>query len=137
MPQVRRFREATDDFCRTKRKLLERFHSTKGLQLPGACLSKVPKLFGPISGATIPFISSQRRGSKPSNFAIFLVFLTLKHVKLKINLQNKRIAVLQLAFRARKVRGTFEKQAPGRNLNVNPLIRWPLTRCCSYCWLGG
>ena len=37
---------------------------------PGACFSKVSKLFGPISGATIPFISSQRRASKPSNFAI-------------------------------------------------------------------
>ena len=33
---------------------------------PGACFSKVPKLFGPISGVTIAFISSQRRGSKPS-----------------------------------------------------------------------
>ena len=42
-----------------------------------ACFSKVPKLFGPISGATIPFISSQRRGSKRSNFAIILVFLLL------------------------------------------------------------
>ena len=39
---------------------------------------KVPKLFGPNSGATIPFISSQCRASKPSNFAILLVFLTLK-----------------------------------------------------------
>ena len=36
----------------------------------GVCFSKVPKLFGPISGVTISFISSQRRGSKPSNFAI-------------------------------------------------------------------
>ena len=45
---------------------------------PGACFSKVPKLFGPISGATIAFISTQCRGSRPSNFAILLVFLTLK-----------------------------------------------------------
>ena len=39
----------------------------------------VPKRFGPISGATIfRFIKlySQPRGSKPSNFAILLVFLT-------------------------------------------------------------
>ena len=43
---------------------------------PGACFSKVPKLFGTISGATIHFLSSQRRGSKPLNFAILLVFLT-------------------------------------------------------------
>ena len=45
---------------------------------PGACFSKVPKLFGPILGTTIPFMSSQRRGSKPSNFAILLIFLILK-----------------------------------------------------------
>ena len=43
-----------------------------------ASFSKVSNLFGLISGATIPFTSSQRRGSKPSNFAIHLVFLTLK-----------------------------------------------------------
>ena len=45
---------------------------------PGACFSKVPKRFGQIFGVTIPFISSQRRGSKPSNFAILLIFFTLK-----------------------------------------------------------
>ena len=46
---------------------------------PEACFSKVPKLLGPISGATIPFISLQRRGSKPSNFAkSSCFFLTLK-----------------------------------------------------------
>ena len=39
---------------------------------------KSPETFGPISGATNPFISTQRRGSKPSNFAILLVLLTLK-----------------------------------------------------------
>ena len=44
----------------------------------GAFFSKVRKLFGPISGATIPFLSSQPRGSSPSNFAIHLVFLALK-----------------------------------------------------------
>jgi len=33
---------------------------------------------GPISGATIPFISSQCWGSKPSQIAILFVILTLK-----------------------------------------------------------
>ena len=37
---------------------------------PGACFSKVPKLFGPISGATIAFISSQCRASKPSKLFV-------------------------------------------------------------------
>ena len=32
---------------------------------PGFCSSKIPKLFGYISGATIPFICSQHQGSKP------------------------------------------------------------------------
>jgi len=46
---------------------------------PGACFSKVPKLSGlSISGTTIPFISLPGRGSKPSNFAILLAFLSLK-----------------------------------------------------------
>ena len=44
----------------------------------GACFSKVLKLFEPISSATIPLISSQRRGSKSSDFAILLIFRTLK-----------------------------------------------------------
>ena len=46
------------------------------------CMPKAPTPgLGPISGATIPFEYSQRRGSKPSNFVVLLVFLTLKHVK--------------------------------------------------------
>ena len=74
---------------------------------PGACFSKVPKLFGSISGTTVPLIfpilrdifssfcrpecssrpvalssllSSQRRGSKPSNFAILLNFFYIKNM---------------------------------------------------------
>ena len=43
-----------------------------------ACFSKVPKLFGSISDASLSFISSQRRGSEPVNFAILLFFLTSK-----------------------------------------------------------
>ena len=41
-------------------------------------VSRVPKLFGPILSAAITFISSRRRGSKPSNFTILSVFLTSK-----------------------------------------------------------
>jgi len=33
-------------------------------------------------------------------------------------LQNKQVAVLRMAFRARKVLGTFEKRAPAPNKNV-------------------
>ena len=45
-----------------------------------ASFIKVPKLFGPFSGAAIAFLSSQRCGSKISNFAILLDFLTLKNM---------------------------------------------------------
>ena len=42
----------------------------------------------------------------------FFFLLPWTHVKRSAS-QNKRLAVLQIAFRARKVIGTFEKQAPG------------------------
>ena len=64
---------------------------------PGASFSKVPKLFGPISGATIAFISSQRRASKPSNFAIILVFLILKTCK-KISFSKQADCSLATSF---------------------------------------
>ena len=77
----------------------------------------VPQLFGPLSGATIHnslFQSLQRRGSKPWNLAILLVFYTLKTRPLKISFWKHLtwFAVWQLAFRDQKIRGTFEKQAP-------------------------
>ena len=43
-------------------------------------------------------------------------------------LQNKRVAVLGMALRARKVFGTFEKWAPGLNVTTNftifRIFRW-------------
>ena len=41
----------------------------------------------------------------------------------KTALQNKQVGVLQMAFRARKVFGTFEKRAPGLQRSLNPLPR--------------
>ena len=78
---------------------------------PGAYFSKVPKLFGSISGVTIPFISSQRRGSKPSNFVILLVFLKLKTC-LKINFSKQVDCSLTTGFSGPKSSRDFEKQAP-------------------------
>ena len=51
-------------------------HSLQG----GACFSKFLKLCGLISGATISFIASQRRGSKPSSFTIFFFFFFVKNM---------------------------------------------------------
>ena len=80
-------------------------------QAPGARFSKVPKLFGSISGATIPFISSQRRGSKPSNFAILLVFLTLKTCK-KISFSKQADCSLTTSFSGPKSSRDFRETGP-------------------------
>ena len=42
---------------------------------PGARFSKVPKLFGRISGDLILFVSSQRRGLEARNFAVISIFI--------------------------------------------------------------
>ena len=47
---------------------------------------------------------------------LFLFLFPLQHIK-RPALQNKQVVVLQMAFRARKVLGTFEKRAPGRDSN--------------------
>ena len=41
---------------------------------PGACFSKVPKLFGRISGVIL-FLSSKRRRIEARNFAVILIFI--------------------------------------------------------------
>ena len=78
--------------------------------------SKVPKLFGPISGATIPFISSQRRGSRLSNFAIVLGFLILKTSALfynkKISFSKQADCSLTTSFSGPKSSGDFRETGP-------------------------
>ena len=75
----------------------------------GARFSKVPKLFGRISGDIILVVSSKRRRPEARNFAVFL--FPLQHIK-RSALQNKQVVILRMAFRARKVLGTLEKGAP-------------------------
>ena len=41
----------------------------------GAFFSKVPKLFGRISGDIILFVSSKRRRNEARNFAVILIFI--------------------------------------------------------------
>ena len=43
-----------------------------------AHFSKVPKLYGPFSGVTIPFVSQKRRGFNSSNFTVMFLLVTLK-----------------------------------------------------------
>ena len=51
----------------------------------------------------------KRKRLEARNFAVILILQRTKTPAL----QNKQVVVLRMAFRARKVFGTFEKQAPG------------------------
>ena len=51
--------------------------------------------------------------SRHETLQLFLIVFPLQHIKTPA-LQNKRVAVLEMAFRARKVLGTFEKRAPAK-----------------------
>ena len=44
----------------------------------GGRFSKVPKLYGPFSGVTIPFVTQERRAFNSSNFTVNFLFVTLK-----------------------------------------------------------
>ena len=80
--------------------------------VPGACFLKVPKRFGRMSGDIILFVSSKRRRLKARNFAVIFIFIS-STTKKRPALQNKQVVVFRMAFRARKVLGTFEKLSPG------------------------
>ena len=72
---------------------------------------KSPETFRVSSGATIPFISSQRRGSKPSNFAVLLIFLTLKTCK-KIIFSKQADCSLTTNFSGPKSSRDFRETGP-------------------------
>ena len=63
--------------------------------------------------------------SRHETLQLFLLLFPLQHMK-RPALQNKQVVLLRMAFRARKVLGTFEKQDPGRvvrkPVNVNPAL---------------
>ena len=50
--------------------------------------------------------------SRHETLQLFLFLFPLQHMK-RPALQNTQVVLLRLAFRARKVLGTFEKRAPG------------------------
>jgi len=80
----------------------------------GACFSKVPKLFGRISGEIILFVSSKRRRLEARNFASILTFSPFT--------TYEKTGFPELAFRARKVFRTFEKRAPGVMCGMSLLV---------------
>ena len=75
---------------------------------PGARFSKDPKLFGWHNSLCI-FKTKVFRVTKRRSYFNFYSLYNMKRPAL----QNKRVRVLRLAFRARKVLGYFKKRTPG------------------------
>ena len=74
--------------------------------------SKVPKLFGRISGDLILFVSSERRGLEARNFAVispFILFTTYDKNQL---CRVSGSEFYEWLFWPEKVFGTYEERAP-------------------------
>jgi len=65
----------------------------------GACFSKVPKLFGRISGDIILFVSSKRR--RLETLQLFLFLFNLQHMK-RSPLQSKQVVLSSCDMRNAK-----------------------------------
>ena len=65
--------EASRSFFRA-----QKFFGTIEKRASGVCFSKVPKLFGRISGNIILFVSSKRRRTEARNFAVIFIFIPLR-----------------------------------------------------------
>ena len=98
-------------------------------QAPGVCFSKVPKLVGPTSGTTILFILSQRRGPKPSNFKVLLIFLTLK-TWLKVSFSEQTDCSLTTGAHFSKVPRTFRARKAIRKTTTCLFCKAGLLICC-------
>ena len=78
---------------------------------PGACFSKVPKLFWHISGDTFSLYLQNEGVLRHKIFHLFEFLFPLQHME-RPALQNERVGVIRMAFRAQRVFGTFEKRTP-------------------------
>ena len=88
-----------------------------------ACFSKVPKPFGSISGATIPFISSQRRGSKPPSPAILVFFLNIKTMLKDQLFKKSRLKFDNWLFGPEKLWGLSRNRPQARYFDSGFLVR--------------
>ena len=87
--------------------------STKCQNMKNARAKRAKMLFFIVKYANLwGFCCRRRRGCLSS---LFLFLFPLQHVK-RSALQNKQVVIFRMAFRARKVLGTFEKRAPGMKL---------------------
>ena len=86
----------------------------------GACFSKVPKLYGPFSGVTIPFVSQARRGFKSSNFTVTFLFVTLKTCQ-KISFPNQAAGTFTNGFSGPKSFRDFRETGPRNVINISTM----------------
>ena len=77
----------------------------------GARFSKVSQLFGHISGGIILFYLQREGVSRQETLQLFQYLFRLEHMK-RTALQNDGVAVLRMAFWARKVLGDFLEMSP-------------------------
>ena len=89
-------------------------------QLAGACFSKVPKLFGRISGDIILSVSSKRRRLEARNFAVILIFIPFITYE-KIRFTEKAGRSFTNGFSGPKSSRDFRETGPRELLNLqNP-----------------
>ena len=74
----------------------------------GAHFSKVPKLFGHISGDIILFVSSKRRRLKARNFAVILMFIPYE-----IYEKTTITEFYEWFFKPEELSGLSKRRAPG------------------------
>ena len=77
----------------------------------GARFSKVPKLYGPFLGVTIPFVSQERRGFKSSNLTVIWIFVTLKTCQ-KDGFPKRAVASFTNGFSGPKSFRDFRETGP-------------------------
>ena len=81
--------------------------------------SKVPTLFGRLSGDIVLCIFKAKASRNTKLCTYFNFYPVYKRMK-RPTLQNRRVAVLGMAFRARKGFGCFKKRAPGARFSKIP-----------------
>ena len=64
--------------CEDTSRIVNRSFGTFEKQDPRARFAKVPKLYGPFSGVTIPFLTQEWRAFNSSNLTVIFLFVTLK-----------------------------------------------------------
>ena len=78
---------------------------------PGARFSKVPKLYGPLSGVTIPFVFQERRGFESSNSTDVFLLVSLK-TYLKIGFPKQAVSNFTNVFSGPKSFRDFRETDP-------------------------